>query len=158
MHMELFLDSADAKAVAELSEMLTIAGVTTNPTIITRSGKTPEQVAAEMIAVLEPEQKLFMQVIASDPISAKRDDIPAEVIEHEREIYTAQAAESGRPERFWEGIVNGRLKKFFQERVLTEQDFVKGGDATVGQLAAKLSKDLGDDIEIVSFVRFNFGE
>ena len=99
-----------------------------------------------------------MQVIASDPISAKREDIPAETVDHETEIYRAQAAESGRPEKFWEGIIKGRLKKFFQERVLTEQDFVKGGDNTVGELTEKLSKDLGDDIQIVSFVRFNFGE
>ena len=64
--MELFLDTADAKAVAELSQVLTIAGATTNPTIITKSGKTPEEVAADMIAVLSPDQKFFMQVIASD--------------------------------------------------------------------------------------------
>ena len=99
-----------------------------------------------------------MQVIASDPIAARREDIPEETIEHEKSIYRTQAAESGRPEKFWEGIINGRLKKFFQERALTEQDFVKGGNETVGELAAKLSKELGDDIQIVSFVRFNFGE
>ena len=64
--MELFLDTADSHAVAELSEMLNVAGVTTNPAIITRSGKTPEQVAADMTAVLDPKQKLFMQVIAAD--------------------------------------------------------------------------------------------
>ena len=64
--MELFLDTADARAVAELSRTLTISGATTNPTIITRSGKSPEQVAAEMSEVLSPDQKLFMQVIATD--------------------------------------------------------------------------------------------
>lgn len=64
--MELILDTADAQAVHELSEMLTISGVTTNPTIITRSGKTPEQVCAEMGAVLAPEQKLFMQTVSTD--------------------------------------------------------------------------------------------
>lgn len=64
--MELILDTADAQAVKELSEVLTVAGVTTNPTIITRSGKTPEQVASEMLAVLSPDQKLFMQVVAED--------------------------------------------------------------------------------------------
>ena len=64
--MELFLDTADAQAVAELSQVLTIAGATTNPTIITKSGKTPEQVFEEMNAVLAPEQKLFMQAIATD--------------------------------------------------------------------------------------------
>ena len=99
-----------------------------------------------------------MQVIASDPISATREDIPADVIEHEKEIYRAQAADSGRPEKFWDGIVNGRLKKFFQERALTEQAFVKGGDQTVAELAKKIGDDLGDEIKVKSFVRFNFGE
>ena len=64
--MELILDTADAQAVHELSEMLTISGVTTNPTIITRSGKTPEQVCAEMDEVLAPEQKLFVQTVSTD--------------------------------------------------------------------------------------------
>jgi len=99
-----------------------------------------------------------MQVIAADPISATRDDIPADVIEHETEIYRAQAAESGRPEKFWDGIINGRLKKFFQERALTEQAFVKDSNVTVSELATNVSKSVGDDIQIVRFVRFNFGE
>ncbi len=99
-----------------------------------------------------------MQVIASDPISARREDIPEDVIEHEKEIYRAQAADSGRPEKFWDGIVNGRLKKFFQERALTEQVFVKDSNVTVGELAAKVAKELGDDIKVVSFLRYNFGE
>ena len=99
-----------------------------------------------------------MQVIASDPISARREDIPEEVVEHEREIYRAQAAESGRPEKFWDGIVNGRLKKFFQERALTEQAFVKDGNVTVDELAKQISKEVEDDIKVISFVRFNFGE
>lgn len=64
--MELFLDTANAQAVAELSEILTVSGVTTNPTIITSSGKTPEQVAEEMLAILRPDQKFFMQVVAED--------------------------------------------------------------------------------------------
>ena len=64
--MELFLDTANAQAVAELSEILTVSGATTNPTIITGSGKTPEQVAEEMLAALRPDQKFFMQVVAED--------------------------------------------------------------------------------------------
>lgn len=64
--MELFLDTADAQAVKELSETLTIAGVTTNPTIITRSGKTLERVIDEMCKTLAPSQKSFFQVIATD--------------------------------------------------------------------------------------------
>ena len=99
-----------------------------------------------------------MQVVAADPAGATRDDVPAQIVEHEKEIYRAQAAESGRPEKFWDGIVNGRLKKFFKERVLTEQDFIKNPDMTVGQLASEVSKKVGDDVTIVSFVRFQFGE
>ena len=99
-----------------------------------------------------------MQVVASAPAGATREDVPAAVIEHEKEIYRAQAAESGRPEKFWDGIVMGRLKKFYAESVLTEQDFVKEPDITVGQLAERISKSVGDDIKIVSFIRFQFGE
>lgn len=64
--MELMLDTADAKAVRELSDTLTITGVTTNPTIITKSGRTPEQVADEMLSVLTDDQLLFMQTVATD--------------------------------------------------------------------------------------------
>ena len=64
--MELFLDTANAQAVAELSKVLTIAGVTTNPTIITKSSKTAKQVFDEMNAVLAPEQKMFLQTVATD--------------------------------------------------------------------------------------------
>ena len=99
-----------------------------------------------------------MQVVASAPAGATREDVPESVIEHEKEIYRAQAAESGRPEKFWDGIVNGRLKKFFAESVLTEQDFIKEPDITVGQLAERVSKNVGDNVSVVSFVRFQFGE
>ena len=99
-----------------------------------------------------------MQVVASNPAGATREDVPADVVEHEREIYRAQAAESGRPEKFWDGIVNGRLKKFYAESVLTEQDFIKEPDITVGQLAERVSKNVGDNVSVVSFVRFQFGE
>ena len=68
--MELFLDTADAQAAAELSNVLTVAGVTTNPTIITSSGKTPEEVVSGMCAVLAPEQKLFVQVIDMTSVDA----------------------------------------------------------------------------------------
>jgi TalC/MipB family fructose-6-phosphate aldolase len=64
--MELILDTADAQAVKELSSTLTISGVTTNPTIITRSGKTPEQVVDQMLSVLSEDQSFFLQTIATD--------------------------------------------------------------------------------------------
>ena len=99
-----------------------------------------------------------MQVVASNPISAKREDIPNETIEHEKSIYRAQAADSGRPEKFWDGIINGRLKKFFQENALAEQAFVKDSNVTVAELAEQLSKELDDEIKVMRFIRFDFGQ
>ncbi len=64
--MEFMLDTADLDAIKELDEILTIAGVTTNPTIITKSGKTPEQVISELVAYLRPDQKLFVQSVSTD--------------------------------------------------------------------------------------------
>ncbi len=99
-----------------------------------------------------------MQVAASAPVSANRDDVPQEIVDREVAIYRAQAAESGRPEKFWDGIVNGRLKKFYAESVLTEQQFIKNPDQTISQLADEVSKAAGDKVEVVKFTRFAFGE
>lgn len=64
--MEFILDTADLEAVKQLDELLTIEGVTTNPSIITKSGKTPEQVIKEFVEYLRPEQKFFVQVVSTD--------------------------------------------------------------------------------------------
>lgn len=64
--MEFILDTADLEAVKQLDELLTIDGVTTNPSIITKSGKTPEQVIKDFVEYLRPEQKFFVQVVSTD--------------------------------------------------------------------------------------------
>lgn len=64
--MEFMLDTADLDAIKELDEVLTVAGVTTNPTIITKSGKTPEQVISELVDYLRPDQSLFVQSVSTD--------------------------------------------------------------------------------------------
>ncbi len=99
-----------------------------------------------------------MQIAAVNPVAARREDVPADVIEHEKEIYRAQAADSGKPEAIQEKIATGRLEKFYKEMVLTEQPFVKDSSTTINELAAKVSKACGDNIEITTFVRFAFGE
>ena len=99
-----------------------------------------------------------MQVAAAAPVAARRDDVPADVIEHELAIYKAQAAESGKPEAIQERMAQGRLEKYFKESVLTEQEFVKDGSVTIGQLAKNVGKGLGDEIEVMSFVRYVFGD
>lgn len=99
-----------------------------------------------------------LQVAAVAPICANREDVPAETIEHEMSIYKAQAAESGKPEAIQEKIATGRLEKFYKGVVLTEQEFVKDSDMTIAQYAAKVSKEIGDEITITGFDRLVAGE
>ena len=99
-----------------------------------------------------------MQVAAVNPIAATREDVPADVVEHEMGIYKAQAAESGKPENIQEKIATGRLEKFFKEQCLTEQEFVKNPDQTVNEYTAEVAKKLGGSIKVTSFKRFQLGE
>lgn len=99
-----------------------------------------------------------MQVAAINPVAATREVVPADVVEHEMSIYKAQAAESGKPENIQEKISTGRLEKFFKENCLTEQEFVKNSDQTVGEYVAACAKELGGTIAVKGFVRFALGE
>lgn len=101
---------------------------------------------------------IAMQVAALNPVSATREDVPADVAAHEMEIYKAQAAESGKPEAIQEKMATGRLEKFFKESTLTEQAFVKNPDQSVSEYTAEVAKNLGGTIGIVDFKRFVLGE
>ncbi|HEY3699976.1 MAG TPA: translation elongation factor Ts [Spongiibacteraceae bacterium] len=93
-----------------------------------------------------------MHVAAVNPQVVRQDDMPAEVIAKEKEIYTAQAAESGKPADIVEKMVLGRVKKFLAENALLDQPFVKDPDMTVGALVKKAGADVAE------FVRFEVGE
>ena len=99
-----------------------------------------------------------MQIAATNPVSLDKESVPADIREHEFEIYKAQAAESGKPENIQEKIATGRMEKFYKENCLVEQDFVKDPDTTVGAYIAKCAKEIGDDIKVVSFARIELGE
>jgi elongation factor Ts len=101
---------------------------------------------------------IAMQVAAAMPLYSSRVEVPADVVAHEIEIYKAQAAESGKPDAIQLKIAEGRLEKYYKEVVLPEQVFVKDQDITVEQYLARISKEVGDEIEIVSFERWNLGE
>lgn len=101
---------------------------------------------------------IAMQVAAVNPISATREDVPADVVEHEMGIYKAQAAESGKPENIQEKIATGRMEKFYKEQCLAEQEFVKNSDQTVNEYTAEVAKKLGGSIKITGFKRFQLGE
>lgn len=85
-------------------------------------------------------------------------DLPQEVIDHEKSIFEGQAKESGKPEKIIPKIVEGMTKKFFKEACLIEQAFVKDTDKNIGALLAELGKELGDEITIRRFSRFQLGE
>ncbi len=93
-----------------------------------------------------------MHVAAVNPQVVAPDDMPAEAIAKEKEIYTAQAQDSGKPAEIVEKMIGGRIKKFLAENSLLEQAFVKNPDVTVGKLVA----DAGAGV--ASFVRFEVGE
>ena len=99
-----------------------------------------------------------MQVAAIPAVAANREQVPAEVVEHEMSIYKAQAAESGKPEAIQEKIATGRLEKFYKENCLTEQEFVKNSDQTIQQYTDATAKQLGGTIKVANFVRFALGE
>lgn len=101
---------------------------------------------------VEVARDVAMHVAAVNPAVAKPEDMSAELIEKEREIYTAQAQESGKPAEIIEKMIDGRIRKFLAENSLTEQAFVKDPDTTVG----KLLKGAGADI--LGFIRFEVGE
>ncbi len=101
---------------------------------------------------------LAMHVAATSPIAVRAEDVPEEVVERERQIYLEQAREEGKPEHIQEKIVEGRLRKFFQENTLLEQPFVKDPDKTVGELVTEVSAKTGEKIEVARFVRFAVGE
>lgn len=94
-----------------------------------------------------------MQVAATDPVAATREDVPEDIREHEMGIYKAQAAESGKPEAIQTKIAEGRMHKFFAENCLVEQAFVKDGDLTVEQYVDKCAKELGGQMKVTGFVR-----
>ncbi len=99
-----------------------------------------------------------MQVAATAPICAVREDVPQDVIDHEVSIYKAQAAESGKPEAIQEKMAIGRLETYYKGVVLHEQEFIKDSSMTISAYAAKVSKELGDTIKIVAFDRLARGE
>jgi len=101
---------------------------------------------------------IAMHIAASNPVYLRRENVPLEVIEREREIYRAQAREGGKPEKVIEKIVEGRLEKFYSEVCLLEQHFIKDPDLTIQNLQNELIGKVGEKVEIRRFSRFQVGE
>jgi len=101
---------------------------------------------------------IAMQIAASSPLFVRREEVPPEVLEKEKEIYRLQAREAGKPEKIIEKIADGKLEKYYSEVCLMEQIFVKNTDITIQDLLNGLVGKLGEKIEIRRFARFQVGE
>lgn len=101
---------------------------------------------------------MAMQVAASRPEYVVRDEVPADIISREREVYRAAALHEGKPERIVDKIVDGRLEKFFKDICLLEQPFIKDPDRSVEQVLKETIAQLGENISIRRFTRYEMGE
>jgi elongation factor Ts len=101
---------------------------------------------------------LAMHVAAANPLYLKPEEIPADALEREKDIYRSQAAQEGKPEKIWEKIIEGKLKKYYEDVCFLEQKFVKNTDITVGTLVRELIAKTGENILVRRFARFQLGE
>ena len=103
-------------------------------------------------------KNLAMHIAATSPLSIDREGVRPDVLEREREIYATQAIESGKPEKVIEKIVEGKMKKFYSESCLLEQQYVKNPDITIQDLLNEMMAKTGENIVISRFVRYQLGE
>ena len=103
-------------------------------------------------------RNLAMHIAATNPLAVNREDLAPEVVTREQEIYRAQALESGKPEKIVDKIVEGKLKKFYQEVCLLEQPYVRDTDITVEDLLNGLRAKTGENLMIRRFTRYQLGE
>jgi elongation factor Ts len=99
---------------------------------------------------------LAMQVAATNPIAVAAEDVPADVVARERAIYAEQVV--GKPENIIEKIVDGKMRKFYEDNCLLEQQFVKDGDKKISDLVKEMAGKIGENIGVRRFARFAVGE
>jgi elongation factor Ts len=103
-------------------------------------------------------KNIAMHIAASNPQYIRREEIPAEVVEKEKDIYRTQASESGKPAKVIDKIVEGKLERFYSEACLLEQTYIKDSDLTVKEVFDAMIAKVGENITIRRFARFQLGE
>ena len=101
---------------------------------------------------------IAMHIAAANPLYVLREEVPAEILTHEREILKAQAINEGKPENIAEKMVEGRIEKYYKDHCLMDQIFVKDGESTITELIKANIAKMGENITIRRFARFNLGE
>jgi elongation factor Ts len=103
-------------------------------------------------------KEIAMQIAAANPRAVRREELSPEMLQQEREIYAAQAAETGKPEQVINKIVEGRVEKYFTEVCLYDQAWVRDPNRTIKDLVGEYVGKLGEKIEVRRFMRFQLGE
>jgi elongation factor Ts len=103
-------------------------------------------------------RNLAMHIAATSPLAIRREDLKPEVVERERQIYRAQALESGKPEKIVDKIIEGKFNKFCSDVCLLEQAYVRDTDITIEDLLNQLRMQTGENVQIRRFVRYQLGE
>ncbi|QUS54121.1 translation elongation factor Ts [Pseudovibrio brasiliensis] len=103
-------------------------------------------------------KQIAMHVAATNPMALNTDELDPEAVERERTVYMEQARESGKPENIIEKMVEGRLRKFYEEVTLVKQSFVINPDLTVEKAVEEAAKEIGSPIKLTGFVRIALGE
>lgn len=101
---------------------------------------------------------LAMQVAAAKPEYVRREEVPSDVLEREKEIYREGTRAEGKPEKILDRIVEGRIEKFYKDVCLVEQAFIKDTDKMVGDVINEAISKMGENISVRRFVRFERGE
>ena len=101
---------------------------------------------------------ICMHIAASKPRFISRDEVTEDVLAKEKEIYAAQARESGKPEKIIDKIVTWKIGKFYEENCLLEQKFIKDADCTIQELIKQKIAVLGENIMVGNFCRFEIGK
>jgi elongation factor Ts len=103
-------------------------------------------------------KNVAMHIAATNPLGVRSEDVPEEVVQRERDIYQAQALETGKPENVITKIVEGKMNKFFKENSLLNQPYVRDPELTIEDVLNELIAKIGENITIRRFVRFHTGE
>ncbi len=103
-------------------------------------------------------KNMAMHIAAANPQYIRREDIPPDVLEKEKQIYRMQALESGKPEKVIDKIVEGKMERFYSEVCLLEQTYIRDPDLTVKDVLDAMIAKVGENINIRRFVRFQLGE
>ncbi len=152
------LASADKQMGREASEGIIASYIHSNNKIgVLLELRTVTDFVARNPEFQELAKELCMQIAAANPLYVSKEDVPAEVLEKEKEIYREQMKDSGKPENVIEKIVEGKLSKFYSDVCLLEQEYIKENKVIIKDLIKGKIATFGENIEVGRFSRFQIG-